>query len=210
MRPFSVVLLAAGESSRLGRPKQLVEIDGSPLIVRAISVALEAVPLEVIVVLGAYAEEIEAAVARDFGLGAEPEVAASSRSPIRIVVNEGWAEGMGSSIRVGVEAVDASSKAAVLMLCDQPRVSTELLLSLAEALSDSDGISATEYEGRAGAPCAFARAVFPELLKLQGDRGARDLIRDPARNVALVPFESAAADIDTQSDISTYATRNNT
>lgn len=203
MRPFSVVVLAAGESSRLGRPKQLVEVEGVPLICRALSAALAAEPREVILVLGAYAQEIEAAVSAS----APPQPPSSGTNhpnkggAVHIVVNEAWRQGMASSIRVGVEAVGEMSEAVVLMLCDQPHVSEDLVRALVESLSSAVPISATEFEGRAGAPCAFDRSVFPELLRLQGDKGARDLIRDPGRDIALVNFEAARIDVDTPEDL---------
>jgi molybdenum cofactor cytidylyltransferase len=210
MRPFSVVILAAGESSRLGRPKQLVEIDGVPLIRRAIAVAFAAEPMEVIVVLGAHAEEVGAAVAassHEFGFVVKSggqDAAASSvrRTPrLRALVNEKWQEGMGSSIRAGVEALNPSSEAVVLMLCDQLHVNGDLLRTLVEKLSDEVEIAAAEYDGLAGVPSALRRSVIPELLKLEGDLGARNILRDPRRNVVLVPFESAGIDIDTEADI---------
>jgi molybdenum cofactor cytidylyltransferase len=186
VRPFSVLRMAAGASSRLGRPKQLVELGGVTLIRRAVSVALAAEPREVIVALGAYAAEVKAAM---------------GDLPAKVVFNERWQEGMGSSIRAGVEAVDPSSEAVVLMLCDQLHVDVDLLRTLVEKISDEVETAASEYDGQAGVPCAFRRSVIPELLKLEGDLGARNIIRDPQRHVVLVPFESAGVDIDTQEDV---------
>jgi molybdenum cofactor cytidylyltransferase len=193
MLRFNVVLAAAGGSSRLGQPKQLLNLDGRPLVVRALQTALISGAEQVVVVLGAHADEVKAACA---GLGMFP-----NESFTRFIVNERWQEGMGGSIRVGISAVGPKAEVAVLMLCDQPKVTSPLLRSLVEAISEQTPIAACRYEGMAGAPCAFHRSVFPELMKLEGDRGARDIIRDPSRAVRLVEFEGGAVDVDEPEDV---------
>ncbi len=108
---------------------------------------------------------------------------------------------MGGSIRVGVQGVSATSLAIVLMVCDQPHLRSTVLKALVGALSDAVLIAACSYGGRPGSPCCFDRALASELLQLTGDQGARDLIRDPHRNVALVPFDDGSFDIDTPEDL---------
>ena len=191
MRPFSVVLLAAGGSRRLGSPKQLVEYEGTPLLLRAIRTALDSGALEVIVVLGSEASFIRQRI----------ESIQILDERVKFLENEDWTEGMGGSIRVGVQGVSATSLAIVLMVCDQPHLRSTVLKALVGALSDAVLIAACSYGGRPGSPCCFDRALASELLQLTGDQGARDLIRDPHRNVALVPFDDGSFDIDTPEDL---------
>lgn len=116
---------------------------------------------------------------------------------VRIVENPAWSEGMSTSIRAGLLALAEECDTVVLALADQPHVTPEHLRALAEAAAPR---AATSYEGIRGAPCAFARSEFPLLLGLQGDAGARDLIRDGSNPPTLVPFEGAAIDVDTERD----------
>jgi CTP:molybdopterin cytidylyltransferase MocA len=172
------VIVAAGGSARLGRPKQLVRLGGERLLDRAVRVA-SAAGCEPIVVLGAAAEEIRAAC----GL-----------SRCRVVENPGWREGMAGSIRAGVEAALGSGvSGAVVMTCDQPAVTTEHLLRLVAA-GAADELVASSYAGRKGVPAYFPASHFRELLELEGDAGARGLLSG-AKWVELARGE---IDIDTE------------
>lgn len=185
--PFSVILLAAGGSSRLGRAKQLLPFGEGTLIGNAAMVSLDCGASEVIVVLGSKAEEIEKALAS---------------MAVKVVVNTDWAEGMASSIRTGLKAVSESSKAAVVALCDQPRVTSAHLRALAESVLNGEApVAASSYDGVLGAPCAFSRSMFGQLMELKGDVGAREIIRN-SKSVKSVPFDEARLDVDTESDIS--------
>lgn len=185
MRPFGVVVLAAGDSSRLGRPKQLLPYLGQTLVEHAARTALASGAAEVVVVVGAEHEAVRERL-RDL--------------PVRVVRNRDWAEGMGSSIRCGVAALGQGVEAAVIALCDQPRVTPHLLRSLAERLFETGcPIVASSYDGVVGAPCAFERARFSELLELRGDVGARALIRGSER-VETVAFSGGNVDVDTPDD----------
>ena len=173
----AAVVLAAGASARLGEPKQLAMVGGERLLERAVRVAREAGCAPVVAVLGARAEEIRAAC----GLG-----------DALVVVNEGWGEGMGSSVRVGVGAVceavhDAGG--AVVMTCDQPAVTAEHLL----VLMATGEATASGYAGRRGVPAYFPAEMFGALMELKGDAGARELLRE-ARVVELTGGE---LDVDT-------------
>ena len=122
----AAIIVAAGSSSRLGQPKQLVLVDGEPLLQRAIRCAVEAGAEAVFVVLGAHRQDIQNAV--DFGFA-------------RVLVNDDWEEGLASSIRTGVKAVDAGTAAAgvLLMTCDQPRVTAEHLRKMIEQFDAQAG-----------------------------------------------------------------------
>jgi molybdenum cofactor cytidylyltransferase len=189
--PVAAIIVAAGSSSRLGQPKQLVLIDGEPLLHRAIRCAREAGALPVFVVLGAYRERIESAV--DFGATA-------------IVVNEGWEEGLASSIRAGVKAVQADAPTAesvLLMTCDQPHASAEhlrRLIRMSYAQSAPTAIAST-YGGIRGIPAIFPRQALRDLLALRGDTGARALLAKPPWPVISIPLDGGEIDIDRPEDL---------
>lgn len=194
---IAAVILAAGESSRLGRPKQLVVLGGRSLIRRAVEAARGAGCSPIVVVLGAYADEVRAEI--------EP------LAP-RTVVNASWREGMGGSVRTGIaELVDASDPvdAVVLTGCDQPCLSSAVLRRLIEAYRDrrdrARTMVASTYAGTRGTPALFSRAEFDRLLELEGDRGARDLLRETAGGVVDVSWPDGARDIDAEDDLSGLA-----
>jgi len=185
-----LVILAAGASRRMGSPKQLIEIDGRPLLVRAIEAALAAPVWPVVVVLGANAVAIRPVI---------------GHLPVLVIENPAWSEGMASSIREGVATLRQFSRtldAAVLALCDQPGFSAATVESLLAAhRATTRGIVAARYAGHLGAPALFAREHFAALTALTGEEGARDLLNaDPAR-VAAVELPELARDLDTPADL---------
>ncbi|MGZ6674685.1 MAG: nucleotidyltransferase family protein, partial [Solirubrobacteraceae bacterium] len=158
------VVLAAGGASRFGSPKQLAELDGRPLLQHAVD-AMLAVPAidPVVVVLGAEAERVRAAV--DLGEALS-------------VVCDGWADGMAASLRCGVEAV-GDSDWVIVTLGDQPRVTPQVIAAVMDhaesAPAGTVAVRAT-YDGAPGHPVALGRAMLPRLAQLSGDAGARDLL----------------------------------
>lgn len=154
----AAVVLAAGASTRLGQPKQLAMLAGETLLERTVRVAREAGCAPVVVVLGASATEICAGCALGNAL---------------LVVNREWSEGIASSLRAGVASL-GDADGAVLMTCDQPAVTAAHL----RALMESGGPAASGYAGRRGVPAYLPAAWFGELMKLRGDAGARELLRD--------------------------------
>jgi len=187
-----VVLLAAGGSSRLGQPKQLVIHQGQSLVRRAarIAVALDEGP--VLVVLGARQEAVSAEL---------------GDLPVRRVVNPDWAQGPGGSLRAGLQALLALDgappvEALLVMLCDQVRVETAHLRALVDEWRTSGRpVVASGYEGTRGVPALFGREVFEELRALPPEQGARGVIaREPSR-VATVPLPLGGEDVDTPQDL---------
>jgi CTP:molybdopterin cytidylyltransferase MocA len=174
---IAAVVLAAGASTRLGEPKQLIVINGETLLERAVRTAHEAGCAPVVVVLGANAEQIR----EQCDLG--DAVA---------VVNEAWEEGMASSIRVGVGALEGAD-GAVLMTCDQPAVTADHLRTLKEP----GEVTASAYAGRSGVPAYFPASSFPQLMQLRGDAGARELLR----SAAVVELSGGELDVDTDREL---------
>ena len=181
------IVLAAGGSSRFGSPKQLVRVDGRPLLHAAVSKAVEVAGHAVSVVLGAHAA--------DFA----PLLRHSAAS---IVINRDWSEGLASSIRAGVSRLPGSCGGVMLVLADQAAVSAEDLRRLAASWRrQPDYIVAAQYGATLGAPAIFPASYFRDLMELRGDRGAQTLFKRNPDRVIRVPMDSASIDIDTPEDL---------
>ena len=187
---IGVIILAAGSSSRLGYPKQLVEFRGIPLLQHSIKVA-ESLKLDTkILVLGAKAEVIEKEI---------------DGSNFVVVINENWEEGMGTSISKGVAEALKTEKELdhiLVLLSDQPFVSKENIQDLIQGQLDSNKPATfSEYVGEVGVPAIFSREVFPELQKLKKDQGAKKLILNNEISFETVKFEGGNFDVDTAEDV---------
>ena len=182
------IILAAGAATRMGLPKQLLDWGGQALVRVAAEVALAAQLRPVLVVAGSALREVTAALAG---------------APVQIVPNPAFAAGQSTSLRAGVAALPLDVDAAVVLLGDQPFVTLAIVERLvAEWRATGSPIVAPVYAGQRGNPVLFARQVFPELLAIQGDQGARQVLAaDPSR-VRPVAFDDARplADIDTPED----------
>ncbi len=187
---FGTVILAAGASTRLGSPKQLLPVGGVPLLLRAVDAALASEAWPVVVVLGAHAEKIRPILAR---------------RPVLVVENPTWAEGMASSLRTGITTLQQFSRtldAALIALCDQPAFSVaEIEQLVAAQRTTRRSIVAARYGGHHGAPALFLRAHFPALAALTGEEGARTLLHQYAAEVAAVDLPALALDVDTPADV---------
>ena len=199
MTRIAAVVLAAGSSSRLGRPKQLELYEGFPLVSRAATAALEAGTDPVIAVLGSGAEAVGAAL---------------SGIPVIPVLNPEWNRGLGTSIAVGVRAVvehAPSAGAVLILLADQPQVGQAELGRLLKAWRSADAragdvglattIAAAGYAGTTGVPAVFGRAHFDALCSLSPAEGAARLFRSAKARVCRVGMPEAALDIDTPNDL---------
>jgi molybdenum cofactor cytidylyltransferase len=185
----SAVILAAGPSTRMGRPKQLLQFGGETMLRRAASVAIEVGCRPVVVVTGANATASRGALR---GLD------------VREAENQQWESGISSSVRVGIEAVitaNPGTAAAVLMLCDQPFVTREIIAQLVAAYRETGrSIVASRYGGSYGVPALFGKAHFAELTTLEGAAGAKQIIQKHLPKVHLLPFPEGEIDIDTPDD----------
>lgn len=181
------LVLAAGESRRLGAPKQLLEIGGRPLVQIAVDTLHEGGVAEVVVVLGARADDIAARLV----LGAAD----------RVVVNPDWPEGQASSLRAGLAALGDDVDAAVAMVCDRPGVSPAAVRAVVAAAADDPAAAAVQarYADAAGHPVLLPRALWPRLMELRGDTGARAVLGQV--DVRAVPVAGPAPpDVDTLED----------
>lgn len=181
-----IVILAAGSSTRMGTPKQLLPYREHTLLSHTVEVAIASICHPIIVILGAYAEQIR------------PEI---SQYPIQILENPRWNEGMSSSIQVGIQALDKASEkpeAVVITLCDQPFISTQLVNQLVETyFTTGKPIIASEYAGILGVPTLFSSSFFPNLMDLKGAAGAKKIIEKYSDRVFSIPFLEGTVDIDT-------------
>ena len=185
------LLIAAGASRRLGRPKQLVPYRGRPLINHAVDL-LQSVEIDgFTVVLGAHADEIKNAL--------------SPKVPI--LINERWSEGMGTTISFGVLSLDTDVDAVLIMLVDQYKTTNELLIRLINEFKKSDKELAVSRYGNDvhGPPAIFEKAYFDRLKCLEGDRGAGQLIKKELKKnlnkVLILNFEEGHLDVDHPEDI---------
>jgi molybdenum cofactor cytidylyltransferase len=184
-----IIILAAGASTRLGEPKQQLLYKGKTLLQHAVDAAVESMAQVVIVVLGANAEVIKKDI---------------TNQGVAIVHNKDWEEGMASSIRKGITALQKLSPDiddAILMLCDQPFVDVALLNNLMlHKQQTSTPIIACAYNNTVGPPALFDKTYFNTLLSLNGQEGAKKLLMKYSRDVFTIPFEKGAIDIDTAAD----------
>ena len=178
-------MLAAGASRRLGRPKQLLMHGGEPLIRRAVNAAIESRLGRGYVVLATGDDASRAAIE---GLSVE------------IVPNPDADRGIGASIKAAMAALPGDTNEAVLMVVDQPAVTSALLTDLAAALRPDSLAAACEYGGTIGVPAIYRRALFDELMRLKDDAGAKSILLRHRGCVATIPFAAGQADIDTPSD----------
>ena len=176
------LVLAAGTASRFGSTKQVAEIDGVPMVRRAVSIANRVCGENTVIVTGHDAQAVAAAC--------EPLRGAA-------VFNEYYDDGLGTSIACGVRSVRDTADAVIIMLADQPLVTAEHIQALIDSWSgDPDEIVATSFSGTQGPPVLFGKECFDSLCKLRGDTGAKSLFNDQRYTLKAVPFEPAAIDID--------------
>lgn len=188
MKQHAIIILAAGSSSRLGYPKQLVKHRGESLIQHALSEATK-VSDNVIIVLGANSDAVEKEI---------------ENFQVRVAINKDWEEGMSSSIRCGLADLlkeNVSADAAIFMVCDQPFITSSLINELiAKHGETGKPIVACGYKETIGTPVLFDKIFFPVLLGLKGQSGAKKIISENPESTVAIPFPLGYVDIDTKDD----------
>jgi CTP:molybdopterin cytidylyltransferase MocA len=189
MSGVCAILLAAGAGSRFGGGKLLAPFKGRPLIEAALSELHRAPVDEIIVVIGAEGERLRTI---------------STAYETRIVENPDWADGMSTSVRAGLLACGSESRAAVVLLADQPFVGSEAVERLIEAFERGAKVVVATYGGEPRNPVLFAREVWPLLLReMSGDKGARVILKRYSELVTEVTCDDVAdpVDVDTVEDL---------
>jgi molybdenum cofactor cytidylyltransferase len=185
----AAVVLAAGGSTRFGKPKQFALFEGETFIRRIVAAAKEAGCAPVVVVTGEDSAQITSEL---------------TRFRVTIAMNPDWQSGLGSSIVVGVRhAMNLAPEldAVILLTCDQPFITAAVLAQLIQLrLTSGKPIVASAYATTLGIPALFDRSCFPDLLRLKGDSGAKGIILARPQNVASFDFPAGEIDIDTAAD----------
>lgn len=184
----AALVLAAGQGSRFGGAKQLAQWRGKPLLQHSIDLANSVAPGRVYVVVGAYRDSVIEAVT-----GAQA------------VHNPDWQRGLSSSIARGVAALPPDTGRVLLILADQVGLRAESLTGLLRGAEGSKSICCARYQGVNGIPAVFHRCWFPTLMNLDGDRGARELLRSDWAPVNAIDIPEAGIDIDTREDLNRLA-----
>ena len=183
----SIIILAAGASSRMGMPKQLLMIEGKTLIKRVSETVMNTPCYPIVIVLGANREAIRKEL---------------EKMPITVIDNPQWENGMSSSIKMGLAGAYMTQKAidaVIFLTIDMPFVSAELINDMvANATENPDSqIVACSYENQVGIPVLFKRSLFNELLELKGDEGAKKIVLKNKEKTSLINFPKGKFDLDT-------------
>lgn len=193
-----IIILAAGESKRMGVPKQLLDINGKSLLLNVIDSALATSCRPVTVVVGAHKKAI-VPVLKDL--------------PINIVDNPRWDSGMAGSIKMGMVGsylLTKTIEAVIITTSDMPELNSAVFEKLVKRASESEAkIITSRYKGTLGVPALLKRPLFEELLNLEGDQGARQIFKKFKNELASVEFEGGAIDLDTKEDYYNYINSQN-
>lgn len=184
-----IIILAAGASTRLGKPKQLLQYRGKTLLAHAINEAVNSNADAVVVVLGKDANLFKKEI---------------DERKIRVAINSSWEEGMASSLRLGMDTLLKDKPyidAVIFMVCDQPHISSSVLNELIiTQQKTTKQIVTSNYGDSMGPPALLHKKYFEELMKLSGDAGARKIIQKNMNDVATILFPEGNIDIDTEED----------
>jgi len=193
---ISIILLAAGSSSRMGQSKQLLEVNGTPLLLHSVRAALDSGAKSVNVILGAN-ELAHREVIHNLG--------------VSVISNHYWKSGMGSSIKAGLNHVVrkySDTEAVIIMVCDQPAINATHLNKLSSRFKETGSpIVASSYSGTVGVPALFSRAFFSNILMLKDEQGAKKIIEQFPEQCATVDFPDGSIDLDTNDDYQNYLKR---
>jgi len=193
-QPNRIIILAAGASERMGRPKQLLPFRGESLIMHVVSEARDALQLPPVVVTGKY----DALIRQEL-----------QATDTEVVFNRDWQSGMASSIKTGVEHVwsQPGLENILIVLSDQPFVSAALFKAIftKRQLTSLEMIASRYADGTLGTPVLFARNLWNDLMHLEGHEGARNIVRSQPERAGTVDFPQGGVDIDTMDDFKNLA-----
>lgn len=187
-----IAILAAGSSSRMGEPKQLLRLGGETLLDKSVAAAINSRCSPIVLTLGANYREILH----------KTELSKA----VTVVINEQWQEGLSTSVRLAVEkatSLDPELAAIILMLCDQPFVTSSSINQLIDAQESSGKLIVTSHFGGVfGPPALFHRSLFGELTNISGDTGAKLIVQKHLDQSTFVEFPPGSIDIDCPADLS--------
>ena len=189
MNEAGLIVLAAGSSSRLGRPKQLLFYKDKPLIEHGVIEASKACLAPIVVVTGAFSEAVTEAI---------------KHHHVSIIYNENWSSGMASGIVAGItrmQALDNNISRVIISVCDQPFLSAVLFKQMIDKqMETGKNIVCCSYENALGTPVLFTKKYFQQLLALKGEEGAKKILKSNMEDSTAVDFPNGGFDIDTMED----------
>lgn len=189
----AAIILAAGSSSRMGRSKQMLEINGEKLLAKTVKTVLASEIRDVVVVLGAD-EPVHRQILTPFA--------------VRTVFNDQWKKGMGSSIKAGLHhliSAGSSCDAVIIFVCDQPVLTPGIISGILQRFGQTKKpVIASGYSNVPGVPVLFAKPYFPKLEGLPDDQGAKRIIQQNPSDVVIVPFPGGEIDLDTMQDYNAF------
>lgn len=193
---IGIIILAAGASRRMGTPKQTLQVEkGKGLLIKTIETALATSLQPVIVVVGANKTKVV------------PELAGL---PVTIVDNAFWAEGMATSIKIGLAGLfmtEPKLDGVLMLVCDQPYLTTKILEEMVVTYGESGKKAvACRYEKSWGVPVLIGRELLGEIIEIEGDHGAKSFLKNHREDVAFVDFPKGNIDLDTPEEYATFLT----
>lgn len=193
MKNIGIVILAAGASTRMGRPKQLLPLNGQPLLLHTVDEALSTTVSNVVVVLGSDPDTYQDLL---------------ETYPVRVIVNEAWQEGIGSSIKLGMTAIKKRVRdldAVLFLVGDQPAISFKYLCRMLDTYHNSTAdLIASGYAGTYGVPALFDRHFFDDIMKIHNSDGAKAVLKKNESSLTILDCPEGAVDIDTPQDYASF------
>jgi molybdenum cofactor cytidylyltransferase len=189
---IAAIILAAGSSSRMGQPKQLLNIQGEPLLLRTVNAVIKSKIKKTVVVVGAFKEQIERIL---------------SPCKIDVIINDDWKKGLGNSLKLGLQHLrsDTGYDGIFIFVCDQPSISSNYINEVIKKYEENDNaIIASFYADTLGVPALFPSSYLASLLKLDDTEGAKKLINQFSDSVLAVSLPEGEIDIDTLDDYYNY------
>tara|TARA_Y100001949_G_scaffold65328_1_gene55274 strand:- start:384 stop:977 length:594 start_codon:yes stop_codon:yes gene_type:complete len=187
----AIVILAAGNSSRLGSPKQLLEVNGEKLLTHVVGQACSSKADDVYVVLGSGADVLSSLI---------------TTNEVKMIINEDWDKGMGSSIKKGIDEIQKQGiyDAVIVSVSDQPFLTSGVFNRLLAQTGDQEIVASAYSDGNFGPPTLFRKSMFSLLLKIADGVGAKSVIKNYCGAIGLVPFEKGDIDLDTKEDYNAF------